>query len=110
MIHNMFTIYDSKAEAYLPPFVLPEKAMAIRSFSDCANDPTHAFYRNPGDYTLMHIGTYDDATAKISTLKTPISLGVAQEYKKQQSFQEEQMQFNAFDDKVEADTKGHNNA
>ncbi len=62
----IFSIYDSGASAYLPPFVLPAAGMAERSFSDCVNDKSHAFSRHPADYTLFQIGTWDEQTAEIA--------------------------------------------
>ena len=38
MIHNIFSVYDNKAEAFLPPFVLPKREMAIRTFADSINN------------------------------------------------------------------------
>ena len=60
---KVFSVYDSKAEAYLPPFFLPQSAMAIRTFSDCANSMDHQFGRHPEDYTLFLLGEWDDGTA-----------------------------------------------
>ncbi len=60
MKHLIFSIYDEKAKAYLPPFFLPEKGMAIRTFSDCVNDADHAFGRHPHDYTLFYLGEWLD--------------------------------------------------
>lgn len=65
MIHRFFSIYDAAAAAYLPPFLLPNNAMALRSFSDCANDNNHAFARNPADYTLFCVGEFNDETAEL---------------------------------------------
>ena len=81
MIQKMFTIFDQKAKAYLPPFCMVQDGQALRAFSDCVNDATHAFYRNPGDYTLMEIGAYDDSNASIKQI-TPIVLGLGLEFKK----------------------------
>lgn len=77
---QMFAVYDQKAGAFLPPWNLPTKAMAARTFSDCANDPNHAFGKHPSDYTLFHVGEFDDGTAKIEGAKT--SMGTAVEYLK----------------------------
>jgi len=74
MINEMFTIYDGKAEAYLPPFFLHQIAMASRVFSDCINSKDHQFSKHPEDYTLFHIGSFDDNTAKITSF-TAVSLG-----------------------------------
>nr|UXQ88105.1 MAG: nonstructural protein [Microvirus sp.] len=66
MLVNIFTIFDEKARAYLPPFYQPEIAQAHRSFGDAVNDPETAFYKHPSDYTLFHIGSFDNETGKIS--------------------------------------------
>lgn len=60
MKQRIFTIYDDKAKAYLPPFFLPEMGMATRAFSDCVNDPKHNFGLHPSDYTLFCCGIFDD--------------------------------------------------
>lgn len=63
----MFTIYDDKAKAYLPPFFLPEVGQAIRTFADCVNDPKgeHAFSRHPADYTLFLVGEFDQSSGRM---------------------------------------------
>jgi len=80
MIHNVFTIFDAKAEAYLPPFILPKTSMAKRTFADCVNSKDHQFGAHPEDYTLFTIGTFDDETAQYNLLLTPESLGLGVEY------------------------------
>lgn len=62
MLQKVFTIYDDKAKAYLPPFFLPEMGQAIRAFTDCVNDPTHMFGKHPSDYTLFCAGTFNDSS------------------------------------------------
>ena len=62
---SMFSIYDSKAKSYLPPFHMPNDAMALRVFQDCVSDPSHAFGKHPEDYTLFHLGHFDDETGII---------------------------------------------
>lgn len=61
MIQKMFTIYDEKAQAYLPPFFLHADGMAMRTFADCVNSNDHQFGKHPQDYTLFTIGEFDDA-------------------------------------------------
>jgi len=79
---KIYTIYDSKAEAYLQPFFMQSNGAAIRAFTDLANDPQHVFGKHPEDYTLFDIGVYDESTAAIVSNATPISLGVAINYLK----------------------------
>lgn len=80
MIHNIFTIYDEKAAAYLPPFFLPTDGMAIRTFSSCINSPDHQFGAHPQDYTLFKLGQYDDNTAELISSTRTISLGNGVEF------------------------------
>lgn len=75
MIHKLFTIHDAAAQAYLPIFMLHAEGIAIRTFTDCCNDPTHQFCKHPADYTLMVIGEFDDNSGKITTLQTQKPLG-----------------------------------
>ncbi len=79
MILNIFTIFDSKAGAYLPPFYLPQTGMALRTFADCINDAQHSFSKHPEDYTIMAIGTWDDTTA-LALSTPPESLGNGLEF------------------------------
>jgi len=81
MLLKMFSIYDSKAKAYFPPFLLVNQAMAIRVLGDCVNDVTHAFYRNPSDYSLFEIGVFDDSKGLIVPSAKPEFIGLAAEYK-----------------------------
>jgi hypothetical protein len=62
MKYGMFSIYDEKAQAFLPPFILPETGMAIRTFGDCINSQEHQFGKHPADYTLYQIAEFDDDT------------------------------------------------
>lgn len=65
----MFTVYDHKAAAYLPPFFLPTVDMALRAFADCIQSPEHQFGRHPHDYTLYEIGGYDDSSGNVTVSK-----------------------------------------
>lgn len=80
MIHKIFTVFDCKAEAYLPPFLLHAKGQAIRAFTDMANDPNHVFNKHPEDYTLFELGEFDDGSAIITIHPSPQSMGVALEF------------------------------
>lgn len=71
---EMFTIHDSKAQAYLSPFFLPTQDIAIRTFTDCLNDPKHTFAKHPGDFTLFYIGQFYVTSARLESF-APVSLG-----------------------------------
>lgn len=74
---RFFSVYDSKAEAFIQPFFSPTHATAIRMFSMAANDPAHNFKIHAADYTLFAIGEFDQHTAKVDVYPTPINLGLA---------------------------------
>lgn len=71
---SIFCVYDAKAQAYLPPFFLPRKQMAVRAFAECVNSSEHQFGKWPNDYTLFHIGAFNDETGLIDSF-APVSLG-----------------------------------
>lgn len=79
MIHQIFTVYDAAAEAFLQPFFAPTIGSAIRMFSDICEQPDHQFAKHPEDYTLFHIGVYDDSSADIEKMRAPVKLGSALE-------------------------------
>lgn len=79
MLMKMFTVYDCKAEAHLPPFYCNAAAVALRNFSAAADDSSHAFHRNAADYTLFEIGIFDDETAGIKMHEAKVNLGTALE-------------------------------
>lgn len=91
MINKIFAVYDDKAKAFINPFFLPEIGIAVREFGNCANNPDHAFCRNPGDYTLFHLGSFDTESAKIEMLDTPENLGLALMHKQQEEMPITQM-------------------
>lgn len=83
MIQHIFTVFDSKAAAYLQPFYASTKGVAIRQFSDAVNDPGHQFARHGEDYTLFELGHFDDQNAQFHLHSTPLSIGVAVEFTKE---------------------------
>lgn len=65
MINMAYSVYDSAANAYLPPFFIHSEKMAMRSFQDAVNDQSHQFNKHPEDYILHRIGTFDDVTGQL---------------------------------------------
>lgn len=63
MLYRVYAIYDSKSEAYYPPFFQATTGLAIRYFTELANDQKTTIGKYPHDYALYEIGTYDDGTA-----------------------------------------------
>lgn len=71
MIYKMFTIRDSKAEIYSPPFYKKTHGEAERDFRELTRDPKSMVSKYPMDFDLFHVGEFDDSTGKIDSLVTP---------------------------------------
>lgn len=86
---QIFSVFDSKAEAYITPFFLPNTAMAVRAFTDCVNSESHQFGANPQDYTLFLIGSYNDNDAELIP-SVPRSLGNGLEFRRKRPADDDQ--------------------
>lgn len=71
MIHQMFSVRDNVADAYLQPFFSINTGSAIRAVAEAVNDGGHTFAKHPEDYGLWGLGTFDDSTGKIDPNETP---------------------------------------
>lgn len=80
MIHKMFAIYDSKAEAYNTPFFFSTIGQATRAFTDEISNSRSQLHAHPEDYALFELGSYDDSSATFDLLPAPKSLGLASEF------------------------------
>lgn len=80
MIKQLVTVYDSKAETYNAPVAAIAIGEAIRAFADAVNDGQSPFNKHPEDYTLFHIGTFDDQTCQVEMKEAPVSLGGALQF------------------------------
>ena len=89
---KIFTVYDSKAQAYMQPFYMQSTGQAVRSFDDTVNDHQHPFSKHPEDYTLFELGEYDDQSATFSMHEAKKSIGTAQEFVRQNEMPLEQPQ------------------
>jgi len=67
----MYTIRDSKVEAYMNPFTVPTKGAALRMVTDIVNDRGHTFNKHPEDYILFELGEFDDNTGEIHLHQHP---------------------------------------
>lgn len=57
-----YSILDTKAQIYNPPFYQRNAGEASRSFSKIVNDKQSLINQFPEDYTLVQIGAFDDET------------------------------------------------
>ena len=68
---NIYSIHDSKAQAYGQPFLLQTDGLATRSFIQATQAEQTGFSKHPLDYTLFRIGVYDDETSIIKSETPP---------------------------------------
>lgn len=68
MLLEVVSIYDEKLGAYSQPSFVASTGVALRSFQDQVNSPQSPMNAHPEDYTLYHIGKYDDTTGELIPL------------------------------------------
>lgn len=77
---EVFTVFDEKTKAYMRPFYDVSKGSAIRAFADTVNgDDQHPFRKHPEDYTLFHLGAFDDGHAQFEMFAAPMLIITALE-------------------------------
>lgn len=76
MITQMFSVYDSCARSFNAPFFLLNEQMARRIFFDTVMNPDTTMHRNPQDYFLFHMGSFDDQTGRFEQLVAPMRLAI----------------------------------
>lgn len=79
MTLNAYAIRDDQVDGFAQPFFSPTHGSALRAFADHVNEKGTAANKHPRDFSLYHIGTYDDTTGTLEAIK-PARIGTAQEY------------------------------
>lgn len=74
MILEVFTVFDAKIKAFMSPFYERSIESATRAFDDACNKPDHPFYAHPEDYTLFHLGSYDDQAGSFTCPAAPTAI------------------------------------
>jgi len=74
---QVFSVYDSKAEAYIQPWYSQTLGTAVRSFEQAVNTEEHEFFKFAADYTLFHLGDFDQSNAEFNALPAHVNLGCA---------------------------------
>lgn len=55
-----YSVYDTKAEHFENPIYIRTDAEAIRAFTEVCNDPSSPMGKNPEDYLLYRVGSWDN--------------------------------------------------
>jgi hypothetical protein len=84
MYQIVFSVYDTKSEAFSTPFFMASHGMAIRAFEDQVNSPDSGLlYLHSSDFTLYRVGTYDDASGTLVP-EVPLILSSALELRSEE--------------------------
>ena len=61
---KIYSIHDTKAEAYNTPFFQQTHGMAERIFTDESNNPESNLNKHAEDFTLFYLGEFDQNTCR----------------------------------------------
>lgn len=70
----IFSVFDSKAAAFLAPFFVRTEAEAVRWFGLMCRNPEHDFGRFAEDFMLFELGSFREETGVITPLASPRSV------------------------------------
>lgn len=62
---RVYSVYDVKAKAYLPPFFAPTDGVAIRLVTAAVNDANHDFHKFVEDYSLFRLGHWSEKSGAL---------------------------------------------
>lgn len=77
----IYSVYDSKAGAYITPIYAVTDGVAIRMFQEAATDENHDFYKYAGDFTLFKLGEWNEIAGTITPYPSKQNMGTALELK-----------------------------
>lgn len=71
MIYQIVAVRDAALDGFGRPFFSPSLGAAVRSFSDevSRNAADNLMFQHPEDYDLYHIGSFDDSTGEVSSMR-----------------------------------------
>lgn len=74
MLRKLFAIYDVKAEFFMGPYCYRTIGEAQREFSALANDMNTAVGKNPEDFSLFELGSFDDTSGMVTMDAQPMQV------------------------------------
>lgn len=77
MLIQLYSVFDQKTRVFCKPFYAENDQTALRSFTYAANDPTQDVGRWPEDYSLYHLGAFDDHECVVTSGDKPTHLANA---------------------------------
>lgn len=79
---KVFSLYDSKAKMFGPPFYMQTRGMAVRALADLTQDGNSMVSRHPDDFVLYQIAEFDDNTAEFINKNPHELVSMASDFKK----------------------------
>lgn len=80
MIMQIYTVYDNKTEVFMRPWYALTDGEAMRIFTDAVADPQSPYSKHPLDFTLYHIGSFNDHGATFEGRDPIHQLGTAVDF------------------------------
>lgn len=74
MLTNIYSIFDSKVSVYHRPFHAHNEESMRRECLRILDNRDHDITRNPEDFSVFLLGTFDDQNAQFTLLPSPLSL------------------------------------
>lgn len=62
---KLYAVYDVASGVYDGPHAQQTDAVATRNFAQAVNNPESPIGKNPDDFTLFRVGTWDDSNGEI---------------------------------------------
>lgn len=82
MILQVMAVFDVKARSYARPFYVAHVDVGVRTFAEAANMPGEQICMHAEDFSLYHLGSWEDETGKFITASQPILICSALQWKK----------------------------
>lgn len=77
---QLFCVYDAQSKLYEVPFGRPTIGVAIRAFGQAVKTPDSALAKSAADFSLWHIGAFDDEKGTVENLQVPVMVAAAREF------------------------------
>lgn len=76
---NFYSVFDTATGAYMRPWTMMSDQQAIRAFTAEATNAESDVGRNPEDFSLFRLGSFDDVLGAIESCDPPRVLAKAHE-------------------------------
>lgn len=77
---RMFCLFDTKAQAFAPPFCTPRVELAVRSLIQMLDAGDSQLAKFPEDFVLYEVGVFDDTTGVVESVP-PVNHGPVSQWK-----------------------------